>query len=154
MKIKIILSKFIKIEKIKELNQLQIEITKLKIENKSLLNKVKNASGTLTEDKKDEQKNENINNNADGKSFEELKKQNELLINKLTEAQGNIQKANSVIGKANKFNVCISYLGKFIKEIKPNGDKETYLYQKLKSIVENEEKEKEKEKEKAKENAK
>ena len=138
-------------EKIRELNQLQIEITKLKIENKSLLNKIKDASVTKTEDKKDEKKDDVIiTKNTDGKSVEELKKQNEILVNKLVEAQNNIQKANHVIGKAKKYNICIAYLSKFIKDIKPNGQKETFLYEKLKSIVENEEKEKEKEKEKMK----
>ena len=91
--------------------------------------------------------NSNINeNNTDNeeikKNYENLKEKYNTLMTKLKEAQENIKKANSVLKKANKYNVCISYVSQLIKEMKPASDKETYLYNKLKGIVEKEEKEK------------
>ena len=64
------------------------------------------------------------------------------MTNKLKEGQDNIKKANAVLKKANKYNICISFVSQLLKEMKPNTDKEIYLYNKLKSIVEKDEKEK------------
>ena len=40
-----------------------------------------------------------------------------------------------------KYNICINYVSQLIKEMKPSTEKETYLYNKLKGIIEKEEKE-------------
>ena len=44
------------------------------------------------------------------------------------------------------FNICISFVSQLLKEMKPSSDKEIYLYNKLKGIVEKDEKEKAEEK--------
>ena len=44
--------------------------------------------------------------------------------------------------KGGKYNLFVSYVTQLLKEMKPNGDKEKYLFNKLKGIVEKEEKEK------------
>ena len=44
--------------------------------------------------------------------------------------------------KANKYNICISFVSQLLKEMKPSTDKEIYLFNKLKAIVEKDEKEK------------
>ena len=46
--------------------------------------------------------------------------------------------------KGSKYNLFVSYMTQLLKEMKPTGDKEKYLYNKLKSIIDKEEKEKEK----------
>ena len=60
---------------------------------------------------------------------------------KLKEGQENIKKANNVLKKVNKLNICLSYVSQLLKEMKPTSDKEKYLFNKLKGIIEKEEKE-------------
>ena len=117
-------------KKIKENTQFKVEITKLNVEISKLTKQL-------------EDKNSNSINEQD---YKELKKKNVLLEDKIKEAKEKISKANTVIKKAKKFGVCLSYISELIKEMKPSNDKENYLFYKLKTMVENEEKEKEKEK--------
>ena len=46
--------------------------------------------------------------------------------------------------KGGKYNLIISYVSQLLKEVKPSGDKEKYLCNKIKGIIEKEDKEKEK----------
>ena len=106
---------------------------------------------TELENEKSKEKNDEIYNNENNnketqKNYENLKEKYNSLMIKMKEGQENIKKANSVLKKVNKYNICISFVSQLIKEMKPSSDKETYLYNKLKSIVEKEDKEKEKEK--------
>ena len=78
-------------------------------------------------------------------NYENLKQKYITLTNKLKEGQDNIKKANAVLKKANKYNICISFVSQLLKEMKPSTDKEIYLFNKLKAIVEKDEKEKPKE---------
>ena len=101
-----------------------------------------------------EELNQKINNNKieggegemNPKKFEELKQQNILYFNKLQEAQKKIQQANTMVAKAKKFNICISYVSQLIGIFNPQDDKQTYLFNKLKSFVDEYEKEKSKKK--------
>ena len=109
------------------------------------LNELKNKNRELEE--------ENIilrgqieNNNKDGnnelqRENETLKKNYSLVMAKLKEGQENIKKANNVLKKVNKLNICLSYVSQLLKEMKPTSDKEKYLFNKLKGIIEKEEKE-------------
>ena len=94
------------------------------------------------ENEKESSQNKNSENDETQKNYENLKQKYNILATKLKEAQENIKKANSVLKKANKYNICITYVSQLLKEMKPSNDKETYLYNKLKGIVENEAKEK------------
>ena len=84
----------------------------------------------------------NGNNNGDNKQYEEMKQKNILLLNKLQEAQKKILQANTLVNKAKKYNICIAYVSQLLNFFKPGDDKQTYLFNKLKSYVEEYEKEK------------
>ena len=75
-----------------------------------------------------------------------MKHQNLLYYNKLQEAQKKIAQANNVVNKAKKYNICIAYISQIMDLIKPENDKQQYLYVKLKSFVDEYEKEKQKKK--------
>ena len=78
---------------------------------------------------------------VDIKKFEELKKQNAYYYNKIQEAQKKILQANSLINKAKNYNLCIVYLSKLMVDIKPSNDNQKELLNKLKSFVDEFEKE-------------
>ena len=78
----------------------------------------------------------------DPKKFEELRHQNLLYYNKLQEAQKKIAQANSLVGKAKKYNLCAAYISQLLSIVKPENDKQSYLFVKLKSLIEDFEKEK------------
>ena len=119
-------------------------------------NELKNKNKQLEEEnivlraQLEKNKNEGDGEGKDDNNIElqNLKQKYSALVTKLKEAQENIKKANSVLRKANKYNVCVSLVSQLLKEMKPSSDKETYLYNKLKGIVEKEEKEKSEEKKK------
>ena len=46
------------------------------------------------------------------------------------------------MNRSKKYGICLSYISQLIKEMKPNGEKENYIFNKLKSMTESEEKEK------------
>ena len=80
--------------------------------------------------------------NINIKKYEELKNQNLLYFNKVQEAQKKIAQANALVGKAKKYNLCVAYVSQLLGLIKPENDKQTYLFNKLKSFSEEYEKEK------------
>ena len=111
------------------------------------LNELKNKNRDLEEEnillRGQIENNNKIGNNELQKENETLKKNYSLLMTKLKEGQENIKKANNVLKKVNKLNICLSYVSQLLKEMKPTSDKEKYLFNKLKGIIEKEEKEKE-----------
>ena len=135
----------INISKIKEISQLRVDISKLKIQIYSLTNELETYK-----EKKEKDNNDNINtindNNIEDernkKLIEELKNKNNLLINKLKDAQEKITKANKVLKKAKNNSLYYKYVSQLIKEVKPSGDKEINLFLELKKIIELEDKEK------------
>ena len=119
-----------------DLNELKNKNKELEEENILLRTELENTKNEVGE---------GTNNNANEqvqKNYDNLKTKYEVLLGKLKEGQENIKKANNVLKKANKYNVCISYVSQLIKEMKPSSEKENYLFNKLKTIVEKEEKEK------------
>jgi len=72
---------------------------------------------------------------VDLKKYEDLKKQNAFYYQKIQEAQKKILQANSLIGKAKKYNVVMAYVTPLMKQIKPESEKETYILNKLKECV-------------------
>ena len=81
-------------------------------------------------------------NGVDAQELEKLKKENAVYLSKIQEAQKKIAQANSLINKAKKYNLCMSYISKFFEDFTPSGDKQTYLFNKLKSFTDEFEKEK------------
>ena len=79
---------------------------------------------------------------VNAKEFEELKKKNELLLSKIQEAQKKIVQANSLINKAKKFNICMSFVTQLLPLFTPSNEKQTYLFNKLKGFADEYEKEK------------
>ena len=133
--------------KIVETSQLRIEISKLKMQIYSLNNEL-----DIFKEKKEKDNNDihtdNTNKENDEKNkkiIEDLKNNNNILINKLKEAKEKINKANKVLKKAKNSNLYYKYVSELIKEMKPSGDKETFLFNKLKNLIETEQNEKKKE---------
>ena len=85
-------------------------------------------------------------NELDHKKLEDLKKQNEFYFNKLKEAQKKIIQANTLVDKAKKFNSCVDYVSEIINLLKPENEKQALAISKLKTFVEEYEKEKSKKK--------
>ena len=81
-------------------------------------------------------------NGVDTQELENLKKQNTLYLSKIQEAQKKIVQANSLINKAKKYNICMSYVTQLLGLFTPSSDKQTYIFNKLKSFTEEFEKEK------------
>ena len=133
--------------KIVETSQLRIEISKLKMQIYSLNNEL-----DIFKEKKEKDNNDihtdNTNKENDEKNkkiIEDLKSNNNILINKLKEAKEKINKANKVLKKDKNSNLYYKYVSELIKEMKPSGDKETFLFNKLKNLIETEQNEKKKE---------
>ena len=143
-------------EKITETQQLKIEISKLKVNIHMLNNELEEKNKTLEEIKKN-------NNNEPRSSYEQninddlnelkeknknLEEENILLRQELENEKLNKEKSDEKEEndnkKGGKYNLFVSYVTQLLKEMKPNGDKEKYLFNKLKGIIEKEEKEKEK----------
>ena len=82
------------------------------------------------------------NANPNAQEMEKLKKENALYLVKIQEAQKKIMQANSVISKAKKYSLCMSYITKFFEDFTPSGDKQTFLFKKLKAYSDEFEKEK------------
>ena len=82
------------------------------------------------------------NANPNAQEMEKLKKENALYLAKIQEAQKKIAQANSLITKAKKYSLCMSYITKFFEDFKPSGEKQTYLFNKLKAYSDEFEKEK------------
>ena len=83
-----------------------------------------------------------VGNGVDSQKLERLEKENALYLNKIKDAQERIVKANSLINKAKKYNLCMSYITNLLENFKPSDDKQTYLFNKLKFLAEEFEKEK------------
>jgi len=158
--------------KIIETNQLKLELAKNKVETKRLENQIKKleseknqlkkeggeniASLKLNEVGKEQNKGEidklkaeieNYKNkmsemNIELKKNEELRHQNILFTHKLQEAQKKIAQANQVIVRAKKFGIVISYVTQFLGLIKPENEKQIYLFNKLKEFADEFQKEK------------
>ena len=116
------------------------DTNELKNKNKELQDQINKMKNEIEEYKK--KVNSSGGGEVDLKKFEELKHQNLLYYNKLQEAQKKIAQANNIVGKAKKYNICIAYISQLIGLLKPENDKQTYLYVKLKSFVDEYEKEK------------
>ena len=152
--------------KIIESSQLKLEVTKYKVKIKSMTYEIEKLKQEKKEENMDimkmyheqiikmQKEIEKYKSNADERNeneykfgidvqkFELLKKENALYINKLQEAQKKIVLANSLIIYAKKYNIIMSYLIKFFEGFTPSGEKQTYLFNKLKSFTEEFEKEK------------
>ena len=76
------------------------------------------------------------------KKNEELRHQNILFTQKLQEAQKKLLLANQVITKAKKYSLCLAYMSQFLGLIKPEGEKQVYLVNKLKEFIDENQKEK------------
>ena len=116
------------------------EINTLKNKNKEYQEQIDKMKEEIEEYKKNA--NNKGDNETDAKQIEELKKQNALCLNKLKDAQNKINQANSLIGKAKKYNLCVSYVSQLLHLAKPENEKQTYIFNKLNSFVEEYEKEK------------
>jgi multidrug resistance efflux pump len=115
------------------------DITDLKNKNKEYEEQINKMKAEI------EELNKKVNGgglNLDPKKFEELRHQNLLYYNKLQEAQKKIAQANSLVGKAKKYNLCAAYISQLLGMVKPENDKQSYLFIKLKSLIEDYEKEK------------
>ena len=77
-------------------------------------------------------------------NYKDLEQKNALLIQKLKDAKENIKKANAVIKKVSKYNLCIKCISILVKEMKPNTDKEKALFDKFKKILSEDEKDNQK----------
>ena len=110
----------------------------LKNKNKEYEEQIKKMKEEIEDYKK------KINNSIDldPKKFEELRHQNLLYYNKLQEAQKKIAQANSLVGKAKKYNLCAAYVSQLLGMVKPENDKQSYIFTKLKTIIEDYEREK------------
>ena len=85
----------------------------------------------------------NNSGNVDEKQFEEIKRQNGILLNKVQEAKKKIELANSMIGRAKKYSLVVTYVSQLLKQVKPSDDdKQAFVIKKLSSFVEEYEKEK------------
>ena len=115
------------------------DITDLKNKNKDYEIQIKKMKSEIEEYKKKVNNGEGV---VDIKKYEELKNQNLLYYNKVQEAQKKIIQANALVGKAKKYNICVAYLSQLLGLIKPENEKQTYLFNKLKSFSEEYEKEK------------
>ena len=82
--------------------------------------------------------------NIEIKKNEELRHQNILFTQKLQEAQKKLLLANQVITKAKKYSLCLAYMSQFLGLIKPEGEKQVYLVNKLKEFIDENQKEKNK----------
>ena len=60
----------------------------------------------------------------------------------MQEAQKKIAQANSLVGKAKKYNLCAAYVSQLLGMVKPENDKQSYIFTKLKTIIEDYEREK------------
>ena len=80
--------------------------------------------------------------NIEIKKNEELRHQNILFTQKLQEAQKKLLLANQVITKAKKYSLCLAYMSQFLGLIKPEGEKQVYLVNKLKEFIDENQKEK------------
>ena len=116
------------------------EINTLKNKNKEYQEQIDKMKEEIEEYKKNA--NNKGDNETDAKQIEELKKQNALCLNKLKDAQNKINQANSLIAKAKKYNLCVSYVSQLLHLAKPENEKQTYIFNKLNSFVEEYEKEK------------
>jgi len=76
-----------------------------------------------------------VGNGVDAKKLERLEKENSLYLNKIQDAQERIAKANSIIDKVKKYNLCMSYIITLLGNFKPSDDKMTYLFNKLKILA-------------------
>ena len=83
-----------------------------------------------------------VGNWVDAQKLERLEKENALYLNKIKDAQERIVKANSLINKAKKYNLCMSYIINLLENFKPSDDKQTYLFNKLKFLADEFEREK------------
>ena len=158
--------------KIIETNQLKLELAKNKVEMKRLENQIKKLELEKNQQKKEGGENipnlkiieagkeqskgeidklkmeiENYKNkmnemNIELKKNEELRHQNILFTHKLQEAQKKIAQANQVIARAKKFGLVISYVTQFLGLIKPENEKQIYLFNKLKEFADEFQKEK------------
>ena len=118
------------------------EINELKNKNKLYQEQIIKMQKEMEEYKANSGAGGGNGNGVNAQEFEKLKKENALYLVKIQEAQKKIVQANSLINKAKKYNLCMSYITKFFEEFKPSGDKQTYLYNKLKSFTDEFEKEK------------
>ena len=113
------------VEELKNKNkEYQEQITNLKKEIEDYKTKMKDSHGGV-----------------DMKKYEDLKKQNAFYYQKIQEAQKKILQANSLIGKAKRYNVVMAYVTPLMKHIKTESEKETYILNKLKDCVSEFEKE-------------
>ena len=141
-------------DKITETQQLKIEISKLKV-NIHMLNKELEENKKKLEEKTTNSNNE-PRNSVDGiyDDLNELKEKNKSLEEENASLRQKLENEKSKNNdgssdeteekKGSKYNLFVSYMTQLLKEMKPTGDKEKYLYNKLKSIIDKEEKEKEK----------
>ena len=113
------------VEELKNKNkEYQDQITNLKKEIEEYKTKMKESHGGV-----------------DIKKYEDLKKQNAFYYQKIQEAQKKILQANSLIGKAKKYNVAMAYITPLMKHIKTESEKEIIILNKLKECVSEFEKE-------------
>ena len=116
-------------------NNNDVNMNDLKNKNKEYEEQIKKLKEEI-----EEYKNKIKNNiELDPKKFEELRHQNLLLYNKLQEAQKKILQANSLVGKAKRYNLCAAYVSQLLGLIKPENDKQSSIITKLKTIIEEDE---------------
>ena len=115
-----------------------ILILMLKNKNKEYQEQITNLKKEI-EDYKTKMK--DSHGGVDMKKYEDLKKQNAFYYQKIQEAQKKILQANSLIGKAKRYNVVMAYVTPLMKHIKTESEKETYILNKLKDCVSEFEKE-------------
>ena len=120
-------------------NDTNEDINLLKNKNKEYQEQINKMKAEIEEFKK---KDHNSGGGVDAKQFEEIRQQNRLYYTKLQEAQKKILQANALVSKAKKYSTCVNYASQVLALFKPENDKQTYLFIKLKGLVEEYEKEK------------
>ena len=113
-------------------NNNDTNVDELKNKNKEYQEQITNLKKEIEEYKT---KMKDNHGGVDIKKYEDLKKQNAFYYQKIQEAQKKILQANSLIGKAKKYNVVMAYVTPLMKQIKPESEKETYILNKLKDCV-------------------
>ena len=116
--------------KLVEKTQLNIEITKLKMQNASLKNEIENYKEINAIDENNKKK------------IDDLKNDYNKLKNILYDSQDKINKANKVLKKAKIYNLYYKYVSQLIEMIKPSNKKEEELFSNLQKLIENDHKDK------------
>ena len=115
------------------------ELNTLKNKNKEYQEQINKLKSEIEDYKK---KGSSTGGGVDIKKYEEIRHQNVLYYNKLQEAQKKIMKANALVGRAKKYGTCVTYISEFLSAFTPANDKQNNIFNELKKLVDEYEKEK------------